>query len=132
VVSTLDQALALAAPHPAAAVGVVVDTYHLWWDDQVWDGIARAGRDGRIACFQLADWVTPLPAGVLLGRGLPGEGCIDTRRFVAAVTAAGHHGPIEVEVFQERLWSRPGPEILAATVDAFLTHACPPPSGARP
>jgi sugar phosphate isomerase/epimerase len=132
VVSSLDQALALAGPHPAAATGVVVDTYHLWWDERVWDGIAQAGRDGRIAGFQVADWVTPLPAGGLVGRGLPGQGCIDIPRFVAAVTAAGYPGPIEVEVFQERLWSRPGPEILAATVEAYLAHVCPPRSGGRP
>jgi sugar phosphate isomerase/epimerase len=122
VVSTLAQALDLAAPHPAGAVGVVVDTYHLWWDDQVWAGIDRAGREDRIASFQVADWVTPLPAGVLLGRGLPGEGCIDMRRFAAAVAATGYHGPIEVEVFHDQLWARPGPEILAATIRSYVEH----------
>lgn len=120
VVSTLGQALDLAAPYPADAVGVVLDTYHLWWDDQVWAGIATAGAAGRIACFQVADWVTPLPAGALLGRGLPGTGCIDLPRFVAAVAAAGYRGPIEVEVLDEQLWRRPGPDILAATVAAYL------------
>lgn len=122
VVSTLDQALALVEPHPADAVGVVVDTYHLWWDDRVWDAITRAGRQRRIACFQVADWVTPLPAGVLTGRALPGEGCIDLRRFVAAVDAAGYTGPIELEVFDEQLWSRPGPDVLRATINAYRTH----------
>ncbi|HEY8474011.1 MAG TPA: sugar phosphate isomerase/epimerase family protein [Natronosporangium sp.] len=122
VVSTLAQALDLAAPYPATTVGVVIDTYHLWWDDQVWDQIARAGREGRIASFQVADWVTPLPAGVLLGRGLPGEGCIDMRRFTAAVRAAGYLGPVEVEVFHEQLWGRPGPDILAATIESYLAH----------
>lgn len=121
VVSTLGQALALAAPYPAEAVGVCVDTYHLWWDDQVWAQLARAGQEGRIACFQLADWLTPLPAGVLLGRGLPGTGCIEMGRFLTAVEEAGYRGPIEVEVFHDELWSRPGPEILAATVAAFRT-----------
>ncbi|MFG1606930.1 sugar phosphate isomerase/epimerase family protein [Actinoplanes sp. NPDC049265] len=119
VVSTLAQALDLAAPHPPAAVGVAVDTYHLWWDDTVWAQIERAGREDRVACFQLADWVTPLPAGVLLGRGLPGTGAADLRRFVAAVDATGFTGPIEVEVFNEALWSRPGPDILADTLTAF-------------
>jgi sugar phosphate isomerase/epimerase len=122
VVSTLDQALALTAPYPARAVGVALDTYHLWWDDRVWDAIARAGRDGRITCFQVADWVTPLPAGALTGRGLPGAGCVDLRRFAAAVAASGYPGPVEVEVFNEALWRRPGPEILAATVDAYRVH----------
>jgi sugar phosphate isomerase/epimerase len=122
VVASLKQALDLAAPYPAEAVGVVVDTYHLWWDDTVWDQIARAGREGRIACFQVADWVTPLPAGVLLGRGLPGEGCVELRRFREAVDAAGYTGPIEVEVFAEELWSRPGREVLNDALAGYLGH----------
>jgi len=122
VVSTLKQALDLAAPYPAEAVGVVIDTYHLWWDDTVWEQIARAGRENRIACFQAADWVTPLPAGVLLGRGLPGAGCVELRRFREAVDAAGYTGPIEVEVFDETLWSRPGPEVLAEALAGYRDH----------
>jgi len=117
VVSTLGQALDLAAPHPSAAVGVVIDTYHLWWDDRVWAQLEQAGD--RIACFQLADWVTPLPEGVLLGRGLPGQGCVPMRRFRDAVDAVGFSGPIEVEIFNEALWRRPGPEILADVVASY-------------
>jgi sugar phosphate isomerase/epimerase len=119
VVSTLDQALALAAPYPPAAVGVALDSYHLWWDDRAPAAIAEAGRQQRIACCQLADWVTPLPAGVLTGRALPGAGCIDLPGFLATVAAAGYQGPIEVEVFNETLWRRPGPDILAATLDSY-------------
>ncbi|MBL7258216.1 sugar phosphate isomerase/epimerase family protein [Paractinoplanes lichenicola] len=119
VVSTLDQALQLAAPYPAEAVGVVIDTYHLWWDDTVWDGIARAGRDGRVAAFQLADWITPLPEGVLLGRGLPGTGSVDMRRFAQAVRETGYDGYVEVEVFHEEVWSRPGPDVLAEAIAGY-------------
>ncbi|MFK3984661.1 sugar phosphate isomerase/epimerase family protein [Micromonospora sp. NPDC050397] len=122
VVSSLGQALDLAAPHPVEAVGVVVDTYHVWWDDQVWAQIDRAGRGGRIACFQVADWVTPLPEGVLLGRGLPGEGCVELRRFREAVDATGFTGPIEVEVFHADVWARPGREVLDATLAGYRTH----------
>ncbi|MDG4833512.1 sugar phosphate isomerase/epimerase [Solwaraspora sp. WMMD1047] len=122
VVASLGQALDLAAPHPAETVGVVVDTYHLWWDDQVWDQLARAGREERIACFQVADWVTPLPAGVLLGRGLPGDGCVDLRRFRAAVDAAGYRGPVEVEVFHADVWARPGRDVLNAALAGYLAH----------
>jgi sugar phosphate isomerase/epimerase len=122
VVSTLGQALDLAAPYPAPAVGVVVDTYHVWWDDTVWAQIARAGREGRIASFQVADWLTPLPAGVLLGRGLPGEGCIELRRFAEAVDAAGYDGYTEVEVFHADVWARPGREVLDAALAGFHQH----------
>ncbi|GAA1684952.1 sugar phosphate isomerase/epimerase [Glycomyces endophyticus] len=119
VVATLAEALDLAAPFPAEAVGVVVDTYHIWWDPQVWQGIARAGAEGRIASFQFADWVTPLPAGVLTGRGQLGDGCIDFRRYLAEVDATGFTGPIEVELFNDALWARPGPEVFAETKAAF-------------
>ena len=79
VVSTLSQALDLAERFPAEQVGVVVDAYHIWWDDQVPAQIARAGAGGRIHSFQLADWITPLPAGVLVGRGQLGDGSVDFR-----------------------------------------------------
>ena len=32
---------------------------------------------------------------------------------------AGYSGPIEVEVMNEELWQRPGPEILAATIAGY-------------
>lgn len=122
VVSTLRQALDIAAPHPPSQVGVVVDTYHLWWDPDVWDGIARAGAAGRLALFQVADWVTPLPEGVLTGRGMLGDGRVDLRRFRAAVDAAGYTGPIEVEIFNEELWAMPGPAALGLTLARFAQH----------
>ncbi len=119
VVSTLAQALDLARPHPVESVGVVVDTYHIWWDDRVCDQIAAAGD--RIASFQLADWITPLPAGVLTGRGLPGDGCVDIAQLWRAVLAAGYRGPVEIEVFNTELWARPGREILSRTLAAART-----------
>lgn len=123
VVSTVASALDLAAPFPLSVVGIAVDTYHVWWDPDIWDLIAGAGD--RIACFQAADWLTPLPEGVLLGRGLPGTGCIDTRRFAQAVTTAGYPGPLEIEVFNSTLWTRPGPDILAATIQSYRDHVAP-------
>jgi len=119
VVTTLAEALDLAAPFAPEAVGVVVDTYHIWWDPQVWQGIARAGRERRIASFQFADWITPLPAGVLTGRGQLGDGCIDFKRYLAEVDAAGFTGPIEVELFNDALWARPGAEVFQETKAAF-------------
>ncbi|MER6840852.1 sugar phosphate isomerase/epimerase family protein [Streptomyces platensis] len=127
VVSTLAQALDLAQRFPADRVGVVVDTYHLWWDDTVGAQIGRAGGTGgaagsRIAAFQLADWVTPLPEGVLLGRGQLGDGSVDLRWFRERVEAAGYRGPVEVEIFNPALWARDGAEVLAEVVRRFRTH----------
>ena len=82
-------------------------------------GSSSSDDPDRIAAFQLADWITPLPAGVLLGRGLPGTGCIDLRRFREAVQAAGYDGYVEVEVFNEEVWARPGAEVLAEAVEGY-------------
>ncbi|MZE77526.1 sugar phosphate isomerase/epimerase family protein [Streptomyces xinghaiensis] len=119
VVSTLAQALDMAERFPADRMGVVVDTYHLWWDDTVPRLIERAGASGRIAAFQLADWITPLPEGVLLGRGQLGDGCVDLRGFRERVDAAGYTGPVEVEIFNPALWARDGAEVLAETTERY-------------
>ncbi|MFJ1552084.1 sugar phosphate isomerase/epimerase family protein [Streptomyces mirabilis] len=123
VVSTLAQALDLAERFPADQVGVTVDTYHIWWDDTAPAQIARAGADGRIHTFQLADWTTPLPEGVLNGRGQIGDGSIDMREWRGYVEAAGYSGPIEVELFNDGLWARDGREVLAETAARFVEHA---------
>ncbi|WP_307544758.1 sugar phosphate isomerase/epimerase [Streptomyces sp. V3I8] len=122
VVSTLTQALDLAERFPAHQVGVTVDTYHLWWDDRAPREIARAGASGRIHTFQLADWTTPLPEGVLNGRGQLGDGSIDMREWKGHVEAAGYTGPIEVELFNDALWARDGREVLAETAARFVEH----------
>lgn len=123
VVSTLTQALDLAERFPAHQVGVTVDTYHIWWDDNAPAQIARAGAGGRIHTFQLADWTTPLPEGVLNGRGQIGDGSIDMREWRTYVEAAGYTGPIEVELFNDALWARDGREVLAETAARFVEHA---------
>lgn len=122
VVSTLTQALDLAERFPAHQVGVTVDTYHIWWDDRAPEQIARAGAGGRIHTFQLADWTTPLPEGVLNGRGQIGDGSIDMREWQGYVEAAGYTGAIEVELFNEGLWARDGREVLAETAQRFAAH----------
>lgn len=122
VVSTLAQALDLAERFPAQQVGVTVDTYHIWWDDHAPAQIARAGAGGRIHTFQLADWTTPLPEGVLTGRGQIGDGSIDMREWQRHVEAAGYTGAIEVELFNDGLWARDGREVLAETAERFVAH----------
>jgi sugar phosphate isomerase/epimerase len=117
VVSRLGDAVDLALRFPAEVVGVIVDTYHVWWDNELAAQIERA-RD-RIAGFQLADWVRPLPADTLLGRGHVGDGYIDFPPITAAVTAAGYTCDIEVEIFNEAIWSAPPGKTAAVVRDRF-------------
>ncbi|MDY0914350.1 sugar phosphate isomerase/epimerase family protein [Rathayibacter festucae] len=125
VVSTLGQALDLAAPFDAAAVGVVVDTFHVWWDPQVLAQIARAGAEGRIASYQVCDWATPLPADVLLARRYPGEGVIDFGSLTRAVVEAGYAGDVEVEIFHQEVWDTAYPEVAERVVASFAEAVSP-------
>ena len=117
VISSLGEALDLALLFPADAVGVVVDTYHVWWDARLADQIARAGR--RIVSFQVCDWVLPLPADTLLGRGHLGDGCIDFAPIAGAVAAAGYDGDVEVEIFNADIWNAPPDQTAATVVERF-------------
>lgn len=125
VVATLAGALALCEPYPPEVVGITLDTYHVWWDERVLELIPVAGP--RIASFQLADWVVPLPEDVLVGRGLPGTGHVDFAPLIEAVLATGYDRPIEVEVFNASLWARPGEDVLRETIAAFDAVTASPP-----
>ena len=114
---SLGQAIDLAARFPADAVGVVVDTYHVWWDARLADEIARAS--GRIACYQVCDWTLPRPADALLGRGHLGDGVIDFGPITAAVTAAGYEGFVEVEIFNAAVWAAPADQTAAKVRERF-------------
>ena len=65
---------------PEASTGVVVDTFHPWWDPE------------RVQSYQVGDWITPLPADSLLARGMMGDGHVD----LAAVGNAGYRGDVEL------------------------------------
>ncbi|MEI5582475.1 MULTISPECIES: sugar phosphate isomerase/epimerase family protein [unclassified Agromyces] len=125
VVSTLGQALDLAAPFAPEVVGVEVDTFHVWWDPDVLDQVARAGREERIASYQVCDWATPLPADVLLSRHYPGDGVIDFASFTQAVEATGYDRDIEVELFNADIWASPFAEVVARTAASFDAVVAP-------
>ncbi|MCX5085426.1 sugar phosphate isomerase/epimerase [Streptomyces sp. NBC_00401] len=124
VVSTLGQALDLAEHHPVEQVGVVVDSYHVWWDPDLPRQIERAGP--RIASYQVCDWTLPLPADTLLGRGHVGDGHIDFRTLTDQVAAAGYTGWIEVEIFNEQIWDTPGEQTLKTVAERHLAHVARP------
>jgi len=118
VVSTLGQALDIAEPLPLEAVGVVVDTFHVWWEPGVEDQIARAGS--RIASYQVCEWITPLPSDALLSRGMMGDGHIDFAHLTACVAAAGYRGDVEVEIFNADVWAADGNAVVATLARRYV------------
>jgi len=116
VVSTLDQALAIANDHPVDTVGVCVDTFHLWWDDAALARLPEIGR--RIAAYQVSDWLDPLP-DVLLGRGMMGDGVIEFDVWTRAIADSGYPGPVEVEIFNQAVWDTPGDKVAALAKERY-------------
>ncbi|MCW5635058.1 MAG: sugar phosphate isomerase/epimerase [Rubrivivax sp.] len=133
-VNTLAQALDLCEaldPAPAgeaAALGVAVDAYHVWWDPDLESQIARAGggSDGdsgrgrganRLLAFHVCDWLVPT-TDLLEDRGMPGDGVIELPRLRGWVEAAGFAGYSEVEIFSRRhWWQREGGEVLDTCIE---------------
>lgn len=125
VISTLGQALDIAADFEPKAVGVTVDTFHIWWDPQVLDQIARAGREGRIATYQVCDWKPPIAADALLSRHYPGDGVIDFAPITRAVLETGYDRDIEVEIFNQEVWDAPWDAVARRTAEAFDSAVAP-------
>ncbi|MEO8564202.1 MAG: sugar phosphate isomerase/epimerase family protein [bacterium] len=119
-ITTMREARLISERFEASNVGVVVDVYHVWWDPERAEEIARLGD--RIAGFHTNDWLVPVK-NVLMNRGMMGDGVIELRRIRGEIERAGYRGPIEVEIFNERIWERPLDELVRETAERFVAFA---------
>jgi sugar phosphate isomerase/epimerase len=118
-VNTLGQALDM-CNQLGPDVGVAIDVYHLWWDPDFENQIARAGRENRILAHHICDWLVPTK-DMLLDRGMMGDGVIDLKRVRRAIEAAGYHGPQEVEILSSHWWSQPGEQVIKTCIERYNT-----------
>ncbi len=125
VLSTLEQCLDMADPFPAESVGVVVDTYHVWWDPNLQAQIQRAAAAGRLASYQVCDWILPLAKDALLSRGFMGDGYIDFPTITSWVARAGYTGDVEVEIFNADIWAAPGEQTVATMAQRYSELIAP-------
>jgi sugar phosphate isomerase/epimerase len=116
-ITTMREARLLAERFDSATVGVVVDVYHVWWDPDRTTEIAMLGD--RIVGYHVNDWLVPA-GNVLMNRGMMGDGVIELRQIRGEVERAGYSGPIEVEIFNERIWGMPVDELVQLTVERFV------------
>ncbi|MCM3243222.1 MULTISPECIES: sugar phosphate isomerase/epimerase family protein [Cytobacillus] len=119
VVVSMDLANTLAEAYRPDQVGVVVDVFHIWWDPDLYNQISRA--KGRILGFHVSDWLVPTP-DMLKGRGMMGDGVIEISRIRKAVEKTGYSGPIEVEIFNDQIWSQPAEDTLIQMKESYLKH----------
>jgi sugar phosphate isomerase/epimerase len=117
VIVNLKQAREIAARFPPESVGVVIDVFHVWHDPDLYQEIEQL--QGRILGLHVSDWPVPLP-GILMGRTMMGDGVIELERIRSAVDRAGYAGPIEVEIFNQKIWDQPGDQVLDLMKRRFL------------
>jgi sugar phosphate isomerase/epimerase len=96
-------------PDRSRGLGVALDTYHIWWDPEVYRQIEAIGGD-RLLAFHVCDWLVPT-TDLMTGRGMMGDGVIEIAKLRAAVEAVGFTGPCEVEVLSNEWWRRPIDEL---------------------
>jgi sugar phosphate isomerase/epimerase len=116
-VNTTRQALDLCDrldPQRTSALGVALDVYHIWWDPEVAQQIARAGKD-RLLAFHVCDWLVPTK-DMLNDRGMMGDGVIDIKALRSAVEAQGFCGYSEIEIFSNDWWEKPMDEVLRTCI----------------
>lgn len=100
------------------SLGIAVDVYHVWWDDDLQNQLLLAGSTGRLLAFHICDWLTPTK-DLLNDRGLMGDGCINIRQISQWVQEAGFSGFREVEIFSNRWWSEDQEKFLDAIVQRY-------------
>jgi sugar phosphate isomerase/epimerase len=120
--NTLRQALDLCDeldPDRSRKLGIALDVYHVWWDFEVYEQIARMGAD-RLHTFHVCDWLEPTE-DLLTGRGMMGDGVIEIPKLRAAVEDLGYTGSCEVEVLSKTWWTRPIDEVLSTAIQRYRT-----------
>ena len=115
-ITTLREARRLAEQLDLSSVGVVADVYHIWWDPELYDQLARAA--GRLVGLHVSDWLVPVH-DVLMNRGMMGDGVIELRRIREAVERTGYADPIEVEIFNQAVWDTPLDSLLPLVKERY-------------
>lgn len=117
-VSTMAQSNAICDKVGHPMLGITVDVFHVWWDDQLEQQIQLTAEKNRLFSFHICDWKDQ-PEDMLNDRGLMGEGVIDVVGIRKWVRDAGFDGFDEVEIFSNRYWSMDQDEYLKRIIEAY-------------
>lgn len=121
-INTMEQANAVCAQINHPLLGIAVDVYHLWWDDQLEAQIKLAAENNRLFAFHICDWMSPT-SDILNDRGLMGEGCIPVKTIRKYMEKNGFNGFNEVEIFSNRWWQSNQDDFLRQIKTAYINNS---------
>ena len=78
-ITSLKQANELTEFFMDESLGIAVDVYHLWFDEDLERQIMRCGANKKLFAYHICDWNVPT-TDMLNDRGLMGEGCIPLKQ----------------------------------------------------
>jgi sugar phosphate isomerase/epimerase len=120
-INTLAQANTMAEYFNSKFLGVAVDVYHVWWDENLKNEILRCGRENNLFAFHLCDWRNPT-RDMLNDRTIMGDGVIRIQEIINFVKETGFEGYNEVEIFSNQHWSEDQDEFLDKIINAYLKY----------
>ena len=120
-INTMNQANTIAESFKSEYVGVAVDVYHVWWDENLREEVIRCGSQNNLFAFHLCDWRNPT-RDMLNDRTIMGEGVIQIQKMINLVKEAGFNGYNEVEIFSEQHWLEDQDAFLDRIVKAYLNY----------
>lgn len=120
-INTMNQANTMAEYFKSEYVGVAVDVYHIWWDENLREEVIRCGSQNNLFAFHLCDWRNPT-RDMLNDRTIMGEGIIQIQEMINLVKEAGFNGYNEVEIFSEQHWLEDQDAFLDRIVKAYLNY----------
>jgi len=121
-ITSLKQANQMAEYFNDDYLGVAVDVYHLWFDEDLENQIKRCGGNKNLFAYHICDWNVPT-TDMLLDRGLMGEGCIPLKQIRGWVEDTGFSGYHEVEIFSTRFWEQDQDLFLEKVINAYMHHS---------
>jgi len=121
-ITSLKQANELTEYFQDEYLGIAVDVYHLWFDEDLETQIRRCGKNRKLFAYHICDWKVPT-TDMLNDRGLMGEGCIPLKQIRGWMEEAGFTGFHEVEIFSHKFWAEDQDHFLNRILNAYLEHS---------
>lgn len=101
-------------------LGIALDVYHVWWDEDLEKLIQKAGK--RILAFHVSDWLVNT-SDLVSDRGMPGDGVIDIPLIRSWVEKTGFNGAVEIEIFSKNnWWKKPSEEIIDTCIERISKY----------
>jgi sugar phosphate isomerase/epimerase len=121
-ITSLGQANDMAEYFSENFLGIAVDVYHLWFDEDLENQIRRCGSNNNLFAYHICDWNVPT-VDMLNDRGLMGEGCIPLKQIRRWIEETGFSGFNEVEIFSTRFWADDQDLFLDKIVKTYLQYS---------